>query len=164
MRTIASLGGYLATSTDDGVQLQQYLPAEVVFEIGAGKVMLGVATDYPRDGRVTVTVTATPDAVWELALRIPTWAGDRATVTVQGRTVPTATDATGYHRIRDRWTDGAIIVVDLPLPVLRVTGGHCSGRRPRLRGHRTRARCLLPRATHRRDRSACPARTRTSPP
>ena len=108
MRTVASLGGYVATSTDDGVQLQQYLPTELVVEIGAGKVMLGVATDYPRDGRVTVTVTATPDTVWELALRIPTWACDGATVTLQGRTVPAAADATGYHRIRDRWTDGAI--------------------------------------------------------
>ena len=41
MRTIASLGGYVATHDTEGVQLQQFLPATIAAETEAGHVELG---------------------------------------------------------------------------------------------------------------------------
>jgi DUF1680 family protein len=40
---------------EDGVQLHQYVPTELTVENGSGWVTLEVATEYPREGRVTVT-------------------------------------------------------------------------------------------------------------
>ena len=61
-RTVASLGSYLASVDDDGVQLHQYAPATVRASLPAGDVVLSVETAYPADGRVVVTVVEAPDA------------------------------------------------------------------------------------------------------
>jgi DUF1680 family protein len=74
MRTLSSLGGYLATSTTDGVQLHQYVAGDVAATTDAGDVALAVDTAYPWDGRVSVTVTAAPERPISLSLRVPSWA------------------------------------------------------------------------------------------
>src|SRR5690606_5041216 len=73
-RTIASLGAYLATSDDDGVQLHQYAPSTVRASVAGGEVVLDVQTAYPAEGRVQVTVVQAPSVEWELSLRVPSWA------------------------------------------------------------------------------------------
>ncbi|WP_146953198.1 beta-L-arabinofuranosidase domain-containing protein [Cellulomonas soli] len=74
-RTVAQLAAYLATVSDDGVQLHQYAPARIVTRLGDGSdVGLEVRTRYPDEGTVTVRVTRTPAHAWELALRVPAWA------------------------------------------------------------------------------------------
>ncbi|GAA1156821.1 glycoside hydrolase family 127 protein [Kribbella jejuensis] len=95
MRTLASLDTYLATSTDDAIQLHQY--ADGV--IKSGDVELTVETAYPWDGTVHITASA-PTAV---ELRIPGWADG---ATVNGHRV----DAGGYAR-----AEGTEIELVLPL-------------------------------------------------
>src|SRR5205085_6146372 len=46
MRTLASLGHYVATSAATGVQVHQYAAAEIT----AGDVRMSVATQYPWEG------------------------------------------------------------------------------------------------------------------
>ncbi|HET6215031.1 MAG TPA: glycoside hydrolase family 127 protein, partial [Micromonosporaceae bacterium] len=115
MRTVASLGGYVATHTEAGVQLHQYLPAT----IAAGAVSLAVATRYPLDGLVEVTVTGTPDPQWTLSLRVPGWCRG-ATVTVNGEPV---TVTTGYVDICRAWRAGDVVALSMPMP-LRLTVSH----------------------------------------
>lgn len=71
MRQIALVSHYVATTSDAGVQLHQYMPAR--FETAAG-VVLSLDTAYPWDGTVKITVEATPAEPWTLSLRIPAWA------------------------------------------------------------------------------------------
>ncbi|MGN8247119.1 glycoside hydrolase family 127 protein [Cellulomonas soli] len=74
-RTVAQLAAYLATASDDGVQLHQYAPARIATRLGDGsEVGLEVRTRYPDEGTITVRVTNAPGRAWELALRIPAWA------------------------------------------------------------------------------------------
>src|SRR5690606_7187888 len=82
-RTFASLGAYLATSSDAGVQVHQYAASTVRARGGEADVVLGVRTEYPHDGRVDVEVVEAPAAEWTLSLRVPAWA-DGATVDVAG--------------------------------------------------------------------------------
>lgn len=93
MRTFASLDGYLATTTDGGLQVHQYATADL------GPVR--VETGYPHDGRVVVTVTE--DGPLALGLRIPAWS-DTTTVTgAGGEAVP----APGtLHVVEREWTAG----------------------------------------------------------
>jgi DUF1680 family protein len=119
MRTIASLGGYLATHSDAGIQLHQYLPATVA----TGTASLDVATRYPLDGVVRVTVTATGDAPWTLSLRVPGWCRG-ASATVDGAPVPAASDR-GYLRISRGWRAGDVVEFTMPMPV-RLTVAHPS--------------------------------------
>jgi len=115
IRTVASLGGYVATRNDDGIQIHQYLPSTVDY----GQTRLVVGTRYPLDGRVTVTVDATPSASWTLALRIPGWCRG-ATATVNSEPVEVAGD---YLALRRDWRAGDVVVLDLPMP-LRLTVSH----------------------------------------
>ena len=102
MRLLASLHHYLATSSDEGVQLHQYAQAT----IRAGDVELRVDTEYPWDGKIVIEVVESPDADWTLSLRIPFWA---RTATLDGERVA----AGGYAEVRRRWRGGAKVVLDL---------------------------------------------------
>ncbi|TRY17004.1 glycoside hydrolase family 127 protein [Tessaracoccus rhinocerotis] len=75
-RTFATLAGYLAARTDDGVALVQYAPTTLDVD-GIG---LKVETAYPYEGEVNIRVTAAAEP-FVLTLRIPAWA---AGATVNG--------------------------------------------------------------------------------
>ena len=107
-RLVASLGGYVATTSEHGVQLLQYLPTRIDALLGDGRrIDLGVTTDYPRDGRVAITIDRAPAGPVRLDVRIPGWAGGAI---LDGRPVvgPVATVEREFH-------DGEEIVLDLPV-------------------------------------------------
>lgn len=122
MRTLSSLGTLLATYDDDGIQVHQYAAAAIAAGLPAGEAELAVATDYPWDGRVAVTVVSAPDRDWTLSLRVPAWcAGARARADPDG--VTAAAEPGTYLRLRRRWTPGTTVVLDLRMPVRR-TAAH----------------------------------------
>jgi DUF1680 family protein len=106
MRTVAQFGGYLATSTDDGIQLHQYAPSRITAALPAGELTLSVSTQYPWNGSVRVAVEAAPDGEVELALRVPAWA--------TGATVDGAPAEAGYARRRRAFRAGDVIELELP--------------------------------------------------
>ncbi|GAA0920829.1 glycoside hydrolase family 127 protein [Virgisporangium aurantiacum] len=117
MRTVASLGGYVATHTGDGVQIHQYLPATV----SAGPATLEMRTTYPADGTVELTVTDLESPQWTLALRVPDWCAD-PTVTVNGEPAD-AVRRKGYLEISHYWRVGDTVTLTLPMPA-RLTVPH----------------------------------------
>lgn len=73
-RTLASLGAYIATKDDNGVQIHQYATSRIRTQLESGLLVLDVDTDYPATGRIKVTVTESPDSPVTLSLRVPAWA------------------------------------------------------------------------------------------
>ena len=124
MRTIASLAGYVATHSDTGVQIHQYLPATIRAGVAGGEVSLSMATRYPVDGDVEVTIANGGTTAWTLALRIPQWGRD-ATATVNGMAVPASVGPRGYLEITRDWQAGDVVVLHLPMAV-RLTVAHPS--------------------------------------
>ena len=78
-------------------------------------IVISQTGDYPREQQSTFTFSGS--AVVDLRLRVPEWAGDRFTVTVNGREQPTRPGADGYARLNRRWRDGDTIVVSFPYSV-----------------------------------------------
>jgi uncharacterized protein len=108
-RTLASLGAYLATTDDDGVQVHQYFAGEIRAELSDGApVALRVETDYPADGRIRVTVLSGPDRSWTLSLRVPGWAG--AGAVLDGQPV-----RPGYATVTRASAAGDTVELDLPV-------------------------------------------------
>ncbi|MBA8792444.1 hypothetical protein FHX74_000038 [Friedmanniella endophytica] len=106
MRTFASFTGYLATSTDTSVQLHQYVPGTVDDpRTGLG---VEVATDYPWDGSIALTVTAAPDREIALSLRVPAWAEG---ATLDGRPV----EAGAYATVTRTFAVGEVVRLELPM-------------------------------------------------
>jgi uncharacterized protein len=124
MRTIASLAGYVATRTDTGVQVHQYLPTTLTAPVAGATVGLAMATRYPIDGVVEVTVTETGESPWTLALRVPGWCRG-ATVAVNGSAVDAVVGERGYVELTRAWHAGDAVTLSMPMP-LRLTVSHPS--------------------------------------
>jgi DUF1680 family protein len=124
MRTIASLGGYVATHDDGGVQLHQFLPTTIAATPTAGPVALTVDTDYPASGVVNVTVTASPGSPWTLSIRRPDWSTG-VSIRVNGETVAAQANPRGYLEISRQWSEGDVVTVELDVAV-RLTVSHPS--------------------------------------
>jgi DUF1680 family protein len=118
MRLLSSWAQYLATSDGDGIQVHQFATAEITARVAGGPVRMSMATDYPWDGRVSLTVTSTTDTPWTLSVRIPAWCR-AGTVTSDGvrRSLPA-----GDRWLRETrtWRPGDTMVVELEMTA-RVT-------------------------------------------
>ena len=112
-RTLASLGGYIATADAAGVRLELLAAADIHTAMPGGRrVGLRVATDYPRHGRVSVVVTESDGAPWRVSMRVPAWARG-ATMTVNGERgdVP----AGQYAEAERPWRPGDELILELPV-------------------------------------------------
>jgi DUF1680 family protein len=92
-RTLASLGGYLATSTADGIQIHQYASATLGAVVDGEPFDVDVTTDYPHRGEVTITVRQSPHRPAAISLRNPEWSAHTA-LSLNGEPVDRTTDAT----------------------------------------------------------------------
>ena len=112
-RTLASLAAYVATTDDGGVQLHQYAAGDLKAQLANGtSVSLRVDTDYPRSGRITVTVAEPVQGPWRLSLRVPDWSRT-ATVTT-GDAAPVAATP-GYVTVDGPTAAGAQVTLELDL-------------------------------------------------
>ncbi|MGZ8437230.1 MAG: glycoside hydrolase family 127 protein, partial [Candidatus Limnocylindrales bacterium] len=118
MRTLSSWSQYLATTDAGGIQIHQFASAELAAWIGDSQVRVAMATSYPWDGRLTLTVGESPETPWTLSVRIPAWCRAAAVVSDGvGRSLP-AGDR--WFRETRTWRPGDTIVVNLDMPA-RVT-------------------------------------------
>lgn len=104
MRTFASLDGYLASTTADGVQLHQYAPSTISSDHGT----LSVQTDYPWQGSVRITVERAGGAEFGISVRIPAWAHG-------ARLDGEAVEPGGYATVRRTWSAGDQLLLELAL-------------------------------------------------
>ena len=114
-RLLASVHDYLFTTSVDGIQVQHLSPARA----SIGEVRLDLRTGYPYDGSVRLVVETEQDGDWELAVRIPSWCQD-FTLSVDGRP-HRAVAGDGYVRILRNWQGRAEVVLELQMPVRRIT-------------------------------------------
>jgi uncharacterized protein len=118
MRTISSFPQLVATEDESGIQLHQYVTGEVVATAAGGRVRLSMATGYPWDGRVEVTVHESPADPWTLTMRVPGWA-ETATLQLPGSASRDVTAGTVHER--RTWQPGDRAVLDLGSTVRVVT-------------------------------------------
>jgi DUF1680 family protein len=114
MRTMSVLHHYFFTKSGEGIEIHQYAPAEVRTRLRSTPVALDVATDYPWDGVVVITVRETGDLTWALSLRIPGWALG-AGVSVNDAEVPHIVEPGSYVRLERPWKPGDRVALTLPL-------------------------------------------------
>lgn len=61
-----------------------YMPSEAVVALDKNKVTLCMQTQYPLDGQVELTVFPQKETTFELIVRIPSWAGNKYRISVNG--------------------------------------------------------------------------------
>jgi DUF1680 family protein len=114
MRLIASLGHYLATTSNDALYVHLLTGSAVTGEVAGGQLTVDISTDYPWSGSAEVTVRACPDRESGLALRVPGWS-DLVSVRLNGEPVTARADENGYLVIRRQWRPGDVLACTLDL-------------------------------------------------
>ncbi|MFF1573384.1 glycoside hydrolase family 127 protein [Leifsonia sp. NPDC058292] len=109
-RTLASVASYVATATDDGVQLHQFADAELETTVASGAVRIRVDSGgYPYAGTPSVAVESAGEV--EVSVRIPAWA-EGARVRFRDEVVSISG---GYARVRARFGADERIRLELPM-------------------------------------------------
>jgi len=114
MRILSSLGHYLATATEDGLQLHQFATAQLDHEVGGQPLAVAVETGYPWDGQVRLRVLESPAASWKLSLRVPAWSQGYA-VSLNGQELDIPVDGNGYLVVERTWQRGDELLLTLPM-------------------------------------------------
>ena len=136
-RLTPQVGGLVYARKDEHLHVNLYAAGTATIDMGGGKsIKLTQETNYPWDGKVTLTVEPEAPAGFDLRLRIPGWArgqpvpGDlyrdvrtgppAVTLTVNGETVGAAPGKDGYVSLNRAWKPGDVVELNLPMPVRRV--------------------------------------------
>ncbi len=113
----------LAYHTDaEGVRVDLLEAASVTVPLPDAAVRLEVASQYPAEGRLTVSVHPETPVRFALKMRVPPWAANVA-VSVEG--LPVAAEPGRYAVIERRWSGGERVTVafDMAVYVKRMPGG-----------------------------------------
>ena len=120
LRTLASLGQYVYSQSDDAAYVHLYVQGQAQLEIGGRKIELAQRTDYPWNGKIEITVRPEQPSAFALALRLPGWCR-QASLHLNGEAVAyEPLLARGYIRIDRTWTPGDVVLFELAMPVERI--------------------------------------------
>ncbi len=100
MRLVASLGHYLATTSNDALYVHLLTGSQITGTVHGSKFTVDVSTDYPWSGTAELTVRSCPDAESGLAVRVPGWS-QLATVQLNGEPITPGVRGVvppGWHR------------------------------------------------------------------
>ncbi len=117
-RLLASLGSYLASTGTGLLSLDLYAAGRIDAEVDGKAVALDVATAYPWDGRVAITVRPQAAQTFRLRLRIPAWC-QTWTLRVAGKTMKPRIVG-GFATIARTWKPGDRVELVLAMPVERI--------------------------------------------
>ena len=134
-RFLPSIPGYIYAHDKSTIYLNLYIQNETDIDLNGSKTHVTQITDYPWNGKVTVTLKPSDQKYFSVALRIPGWAGGQVvpgdlyhflpdenpayTITVNG--VPAKYSLkNGYAVITNTWKEGDKIELNLPMPVKKV--------------------------------------------
>ncbi len=109
-----------AATADGGLAVIAYAPTVVNAMAGGKQVQITEDTGYPFEQQVRLQVCVSNTVTFQLVLRIPSWCSN-AVVTINGQAQSGVAPDT-FFRVERTWTNGDLVVVDLPMPNDTVTG------------------------------------------
>jgi uncharacterized protein len=126
-RLLAGLGSYVYGTGADTVYIHQYLHGSAMVQVAGTNVELKLATTYPADGTVNITVTTESPADYSLAIRVPGWC-ESPTIFINGEVVdPGDFRSHGYAHLKRTWNECDVVTVNLTMAV-RFVSAHPSVR------------------------------------
>lgn len=102
------------SETSDGdLFVNLFIPSELNWRTRNATVKL--ETEFPYDDKVIIRIGLIKSQTFSFLLRQPAWAGKVISVCVNGKTVKTVPDASGYAEIKRKWKNNDKIEITLPI-------------------------------------------------
>lgn len=114
-RLLSSIGGYAFECNDTSVYINLFVGGKVELELNGKKNVFDVQTDYPWNGKVTISIQNEESSEYACAVRIPGWC-ERYEITVNGEKLSCEPEK-GYAVLKREWKNGDQIVLDMEMPV-----------------------------------------------
>jgi DUF1680 family protein len=103
-----------------GIHVNLYVPSRITWQQGSARVSLTQHTQYPANGDISMHLTLSHSERFNLALRIPTWAGSKTRVTVNGNPINASLTPGTWANLDRTWKNGDRVELSLDMP-LRLT-------------------------------------------
>ncbi len=114
VRTIAEVSNYVYSLSDQGVWLNLYGGNQLKTVLKDGSALhLKQETNYPWEGKITLTLEKAPAQAYSVFVRIPGWSKG-ATILVNGK-AQSAPQTGSYAEVRRTWKSGDRIEINLPM-------------------------------------------------
>jgi DUF1680 family protein len=117
LRIIAMVNGYAFSKSNDAIWVNLYGSNKLSTSLNGKPLELTQQTNYPWDGKISITISACPDSEFALRLRIPGWA-ESAAISINGSTEDARRVPATYAELRRRWNPGDVVELRLPMPAL----------------------------------------------
>lgn len=126
-RLIASIGGYIYSTSSSELAVQLFIASSANVMVGGVSVRVTMSGDYLRDGRISIAIEPERPTRFALLVRIPSWCKGAA-ARLAGDTSDKSPDAAppsreaidGYLRVEREWRSGDRLDLDFPMPPRRV--------------------------------------------
>lgn len=113
-RFLPSIGSYIYASSDKALWVNLYIGNDSRVSVDGTDISLKQETNYPWDGSVKLTVSATRPLKKEIRLRIPGWC-QTYELKINGKRL-NAPREKGYAIVKD-WQPDDVITLDMDMPV-----------------------------------------------
>ncbi|GHV38516.1 hypothetical protein FACS189490_00590 [Clostridia bacterium] len=113
LRLIASVGGYFYGVNGNTLLVHQYGESEAKITVNGREITVSQKTDYPWDGKITLTIGADEPFTAAIGLRVPDWC-ENPQVNYE------ATLKDGYLYTSKEWKDGDEVTLNLPMEVTEI--------------------------------------------
>lgn len=115
-RLMASLPGYIYSTSSGGVWIHLYVASEAKVNLNGNIVELNVNTDYPWGGEVKVTVNPSKEDEFTVYLRIPGWSRG-GKLFINGKEQDLELTPSMYVGVKRAWRNGDELTLRIPMPI-----------------------------------------------
>ncbi len=100
---------------DESLCVNLYVPSNARTVIKETEVKASLTTDYPKNGRINLTLGLARDLSFTLRFRVPQWITSPVSVRVNGKGVRVRSKPGTWAAINRTWSNGDRTVIEIPL-------------------------------------------------
>lgn len=117
-RLLASVGQYVYSQSESDLAVHLYIQSSAKMNLKGKEVVLHQNTNYPWDGKVSISIALAEPMKFGLRLRIPGWCRSWK-LKINGKPLDVPLTK-GYVRLEREWTNGDVVELDMAMPVERI--------------------------------------------
>ncbi len=95
-----------------------YVPSHVAWRRGSDRVALTQTTQYPHAPTTEIEIEVSSPGSFPVCLRIPSWAGPKTRIAVNGKTVIAGPEPGKFARVSRTWKNGDRIEIEFEMPTV----------------------------------------------